>query len=49
MLSAGANVPQQMLNLVDALINKDSLASDLLPVIAQLHGGGRIALASYNA
>jgi DNA-binding NarL/FixJ family response regulator len=39
MLSAAVDVPEQVLKLVDAFIPKDSLASQLLPAIAQLHGG----------
>jgi DNA-binding response OmpR family regulator len=37
MLSAAVDVPEQALRLVDAFVAKDSLASQLLPVIAQLH------------
>jgi CheY-like chemotaxis protein len=39
MLSATADVPEQTLQLVDAFIAKDRLASQLLPAIAQLNGG----------
>jgi CheY-like chemotaxis protein len=39
MLSATMDVPEQALKLVDAFIAKDHLASELLPAIAQLHGG----------
>lgn len=39
MLSATADVPEQALKLVDIFISKDRLASQLLPAIAQLHGG----------
>ena len=39
MLSATVDVPEQALKLVDAFIAKDRLASQLLPAIAQLHGG----------
>jgi len=42
LLTAAANVPEHTLNLVDALIAKDRLASHLLPAIAHLHGCGRI-------
>lgn len=38
MLSAAVDVPEQALNLVDAFVSKDSLASLLLPTIAQLRG-----------
>jgi CheY-like chemotaxis protein len=37
MLSAAIDVPDQALKLVDVFIAKDSLASQLLPVITQLH------------
>ena len=40
MLSAAVDVPEQALKLVDAFVAKDSLASQLLPVIAQLHACG---------
>jgi CheY-like chemotaxis protein len=49
MLSAAEDVPEQALNVVDAFIAKDRLASQLLPAIAQLHGGGWIPPASYDA
>jgi CheY-like chemotaxis protein len=39
MLSATVDVPEQTLKLVDAFVAKDRLASQLLPAIAQLHGG----------
>jgi CheY-like chemotaxis protein len=39
MLSGTMDIPQQALKLVDAFIAKDHLASQLLPAIAQLHGG----------
>jgi CheY-like chemotaxis protein len=39
MLSAAVDVPEQALKLVDVFIAKDRLASQLLPAIAQLHGG----------
>jgi CheY-like chemotaxis protein len=38
MLSAAVNIPQKTLTLVDAVIAKNSLASELLPAIARLHG-----------
>ena len=38
LLTGGADIPAQTLNLVDALIAKDCLASQLLPTIAQLYG-----------
>jgi DNA-binding response OmpR family regulator len=37
MLSAAVDVPEQALRVVDAFIAKDGLASQLLPMIAQLH------------
>jgi len=49
MLSAEADVPEQALRLVDAFIDKDRLASQLLPAIAQLHGCGWIPPPSYHA
>jgi CheY-like chemotaxis protein len=39
MLSATVDVPEQAIKLVDVFIAKDRLASQLLPAIAQLHGG----------
>ncbi|MGA9475109.1 MAG: response regulator [Terriglobales bacterium] len=38
MLSASAEVPRQVLKLVDAFVTKDQLVSQLLPTIAQLRG-----------
>jgi len=49
LLAEAVDVPDQMLNMVDALIAKDCLASELLPAIAQLHGCGWIPPASYDA
>jgi two-component system, cell cycle sensor histidine kinase and response regulator CckA len=49
MLSAAVDVPEQALELVDAFIPKDCLASELLPAIAQLHGCGWIPPPSHNA
>jgi CheY-like chemotaxis protein len=49
MLSATIDVPEQILNLVDAFIAKDSLASQLLPMIAQLHRCGSTSSPSYDA
>ena len=49
MLSAAIDVPEQVLNLVDALIAMNSLASQLLPMIAQLHRRGSTSLPSYDA
>ena len=40
MLSGAVDVPEQALKWVDAFIPKDCLASQLLPMIAQLHGCG---------
>ncbi len=37
MLSGAVDVPEGALNLVDAFVPKDRLASQLLPAIAQLH------------
>ena len=49
LLTEGLGVPEQALSLVDALIAKDRLASQLLPTIAHLHGSARITLPSYDA
>jgi CheY-like chemotaxis protein len=49
MLSAAVDIPEQALELVDAFIPKDCLASELLPAIAQLHGRGWIPPRSYAA
>ena len=38
LLTGAVDVPHQALKLVDALVAKDRLASELLPMIAQLHG-----------
>jgi CheY-like chemotaxis protein len=40
LLTGAVDVPKQTLNLVDALVPKDRLASELLPTIAMLHGYG---------
>jgi CheY-like chemotaxis protein len=49
MLSAAMDIPEQALELVDAFIAKDHLSSQLLPVIAQLHGCEAHPWASYDA
>lgn len=49
MLSATIDVPEQILILVDGFITKDSLASQLLPMIAQLHRCGSTSPPSYDA
>ncbi len=49
LLTEGLGVPEQALDLVDALVAKDRLASQLLPTIAHLFGCGRIPLPSYDA
>jgi CheY-like chemotaxis protein len=49
LLTEATDVPKHMLNLIDALIAKDCLASELLPAIAQLHGCGWIRPPSYDA
>jgi CheY-like chemotaxis protein len=49
MLSAAVDVPEQALELVDAFIPKDCLASELLPAVAQLHGHGWSPPPSYDA
>jgi CheY-like chemotaxis protein len=38
LLTGAVDVPNQTLKVVDALVAKDRLASELLPTIAQLHG-----------
>ena len=40
LLTGAVDVPKQTLNLVDAFVAKDRLASELLPMIAQLHECG---------
>jgi CheY-like chemotaxis protein len=49
MLTGAVNVPEQALNLVDALIAKDRLASQLLTTIAQLYERGSIPTPSYDS
>ena len=49
MLSAAADVPQQALELVDAFISKDCLATELLPAIAKLHRRGWTPPPCYDA
>jgi len=49
MLSAAVDVPAQALQWVDAFVAKDHLASQLLPAIAQLHGGRLNAPPAYDA
>ncbi len=49
MLSAAVDIPEQALKLVDAFIAKDHLSSQLLPMIAQLHGCHTDPWASYDA
>jgi two-component system alkaline phosphatase synthesis response regulator PhoP len=49
MLSAAIDVPEQALKLVDAFIAKDGLASQLLPMIAELQGGESTSPPSYDA
>ena len=49
MLSGEVDIPEQVLKWVDAFIAKDRLASQLLPTIAQLHGGESTPLPSYDA
>ena len=40
LITEGLDVPEQTLNLLDALVAKDRLASQLLPAIAHLRGCG---------
>ena len=49
MLSGAVDVPEQALKWVDAFIPKDCLASQLLPMIAQLHGCGSTSPLSCDA
>jgi len=49
MLSESVDIPEQPLKWADAFIAKDRLASQLLPAIAQLHGGGWIPPHPYDA
>jgi CheY-like chemotaxis protein len=49
MLSAAVDVPEQALRVVDAFLTKDGLASQLLPMIAQLHVCGSMPPPSYDA
>jgi len=49
LLTGVESVPEHTLNLVDALIAKDRLASHLLPAIAHLQGRGRIPPSCYDA
>jgi CheY-like chemotaxis protein len=46
--SGAVDVPEQALKSVDAFIAKDCLASELLPTIAQLYGGGSNPLSPYD-
>ena len=49
LLTEGQDVPEPTLNLIDALVAKDRLASQLLPAIAHLHGCGSIPPPLYDA
>ena len=49
LLTEGNGVPDQTLSLVDALIAKDRLSSQLLPTIAHLQGGEWIPPAAFDA
>ncbi len=49
LLTEGQDVPEPTLNLIDALVAKDRLASQLLPAIAHLHGCGAIPPPLYDA
>ncbi|MGA9639944.1 MAG: response regulator [Terriglobales bacterium] len=48
MLSAAVDVPKQALKLVNAFVQKDQLASHLLPAIAQLQESQSISTRSYG-
>ena len=43
MLSVAIDVAEQVLNLVNVFLAKDSLATQLLPMIAQLHRCGSLS------
>jgi CheY-like chemotaxis protein len=47
--SAALNIPEQTLKLVDAFITKDCWASQLLPIIAQLHKRGSLPPLPYDS
>jgi DNA-binding response OmpR family regulator len=49
LLAEAGEVPERTLNLVDALIAKNRLVSQLLPTIAQLRGCGWTPPPSYDA
>lgn len=49
LLTEGLGVPERSLSLVDALVAKERLASQLLPTIAHLAGCGRIPPHSFDA
>jgi CheY-like chemotaxis protein len=49
LLTEGESVPEPALSLVDALVAKDRLASQLLPTIAYLQGSARTSPSSYDA
>jgi len=49
LITDGAGVPDQTLNLVDALVAKETLSSQLLPTIAQLYGYGATSQLSCDA
>jgi|SRR5580658_335414 CheY-like chemotaxis protein len=49
LITDGAGVPDQTLNLVDALVAKETLSSQLLPAIAEVYGCGQFPLLFYDA
>ncbi len=49
MLSGSLDIPAQALKQVDAFVAKDHLSSQLLSVIAQLHGGELTSSPVFNA
>jgi hypothetical protein len=49
MLSGSADVPRQVLKLVDAFVAKDKLVSQLLPTIAQLRRCGSVPSFAHDA
>lgn len=49
LLTEGLAVPNETLNQVDALVEKNNLASHLLPAIAHFRGYGRVLPAVHDA
>jgi hypothetical protein len=49
LLTEAVDVPEPALNLVDGVVDKNRLATQLLPTIAYLYGCGRIPAPFYDA